>query len=102
LYARMFQTISPLAIRYDLTVNSAFAGNDYAGIAESVLKKRGTVLMVWNHTYVAELARRLGVVSPPAWPGKDFDSIWIITYPQGKAELSLDREGLSPSTTCID
>ena len=102
LHARMFQTVTPLAIRYDLEINSGFGGNDFAGLADSVLKRTGTVLMVWNHTYIVELAKRLGVQSPPVWNGKDFDSIWVITYAQGKAVLTLDKEGLSPSNTCSD
>lgn len=102
LHARMYQTVTPLAIRYDLEVNSGFAGNDFVGLSDSVLKRTGTVLMVWNHSYVMELAEHLGVQSPPIWSGKDFDGIWIITYPQGKAVLTLDREGLSPSYQCSD
>jgi hypothetical protein len=100
LHARMFQTVTPMAIRYDLTIDSTFAGNDYAGIVKSVFKKTGTVLMVWNHTYIQELAKRLGVAAPPSWEGKDFDSIWVVTFSQGKAELTVEHEGLTPSTAC--
>lgn len=100
LHARMFQTVTPLAIKYDLTVNTEFGGTDFAAIAEDVLKKTGTVLMVWNHSAVRELASKLGVSMPPPWDDEDYDTIWIITFPDGKATLSIDYEGIAPSPDC--
>jgi hypothetical protein len=99
-HARMFQTISPFAIRYNLSINSKFSGNDYANVAKSVLEKTGTVLLVWNHSSIPSLVTKLGVSQPPRWEDNDFDSIWIISYPNGKAVLSIDKEGLSPSPDC--
>jgi hypothetical protein len=99
-HARMFQTISPFAIRYGLSINSQFAGNDYANLVKSILANKGTVLLVWNHTYIPALAAKLGVSQAPRWPDDDYDSVWIITYPEGKARLSIDREGLRPSAEC--
>jgi len=99
-HARMFQTVTPFAVKYNLTINSKFDKNDYSNISENVLKKTGTVLMVWEHSSIQSLAEKLGVKSPPSWDGKDFDSIWVITYPSGKAELSPDKEGITPSLDC--
>ncbi len=99
-HARMFQTITPFAVKYNLTVNGKFDTTDYSNIAENVLKKTGTILMVWEHSAIQSLAEKLGVKSPPPWDGKDYDSIWVITYPKGKAVLSFDKEGVSPSTEC--
>lgn len=99
-HARMFQTISPFAIRYNLSINSKFSGNDYSTVAKSVLEKTGTILLVWNHSSIPLLAAKLGVNRPPRWAEDDFDSIWIINYPHGKAVLSIDKEGLSPSPDC--
>ena len=99
-HARMFQTITPFAVKYNLTVNAKFDENDYSNIAENVLKKTGTVLMVWEHSSIQSLAEKLGVKSPPPWDGKDYDSIWVITYPNGKALLAFDKEGITPSPDC--
>lgn len=101
-HARMFQTIAPMAVRYNLTVNSAFAADAYADVSDSVRHKAGTVLMVWNHTDIPELAKALGIDAPPRWADGDFDSIWVIRYTAGKAVLSLDSEGLTPATACAD
>ena len=99
-HARMFQTITPFAVKYNLTINGKFDTNDYSDIAESVLKKTGTVLMVWEHSAISSLAEKLGVKKAPSWDDNDFDSIWIITYPNGKAVLTSDKEGITPASDC--
>ena len=99
-HARMFETIVPFAVKYGLDVNSEFQVDGYAAIAERVLGKNGTVLMVWQHDAIPALAANLGVANPPKWKDKDFDSIWIITFASGKASLAIDHEALSPSQNC--
>lgn len=99
-HARMFQTVSPFAIQYNLTLDSQFDEKDVSKVADSVQKKSGTVLLVWEHSAIPDLAAALGVKNPPAWAGSDFDSIWIVTYKHGDASLSFDQEGLQPSADC--
>jgi hypothetical protein len=99
-HARMFQTITPFAIKYNLTVDSKFDEKNTSEVADDVLKKTGTVLMVWEHSEIQSLATNLGVKSAPAWKGNDYDSIWVITYQNGKAVLSSDKEGITPSPDC--
>ena len=99
-HSRMFQTVTPFAVKYDLIINSKYEATNYAAVAKSVQKKSGSVLMVWSHSEMPELATALGVDNPPKWKGADFDSMWIVTYAKGKAELTVEQEGLSPSETC--
>ena len=99
-HARMFQTVSPFAIKYNLTVDSKYEKDDYSKVAKNVLEKTGTVLMVWEHKAIPHIAEQLGVKNPPSWEDQDFDSIWVITYPKGEAELSIGQEGLNPSADC--
>ena len=99
-HSRMFQTVTPFAVKYDLTINSKYDESELNAAAKSVLKKTGTVLMVWQHSAIPDLARALGVDNPPKWKGADFDSMWIVTYASGTAELTLEQEGLSPPKSC--
>jgi hypothetical protein len=101
-HARMFQTITPFAIKYNLTVNSAYGEKDTSKAAADVMKKTGTVLMVWEHSNIQALAISLGAKSAPPWPsGNDFDSIWVVTYQKGIATLTTtDSEGITPSPDC--
>ena len=97
---RMFQTISPFAIKYNLPINSKYGADENEKIAKSVFKKEGLVLMVWEHNAIHTLASALGVDEAPQWADTDFDSVWIIKYQYGKAKLSIDKEGLNPSAEC--
>ena len=99
-HSRMFQTVTPFAVKYDLSINSKYAVDDYKDVAKSVFKKNGTVLMVWSHAEITNLASTLGVEDAPTWNDADFDGMWIITYPNGKALLTLDSEGLHPQLNC--
>jgi hypothetical protein len=80
---RMFQTVSPFAIKQNLYINSSFKESDTTGAANDVLTRRGVVLMVWEHGNIPPLALALGVPAskvPVKWKGHDFDSIWTIEY----------------------
>jgi hypothetical protein len=99
-HSRMFQTISPFAIKYNLPINSKYSADENEKITKSVFKKDGLVLMVWEHSAIQALAVALGVDDAPQWADADFDSVWLINYQDGKARLTLDREGINPSATC--
>jgi hypothetical protein len=99
-HSRMFQTISPFAIKYNVPINSKYSADENDKIAKSVFKKTGTVLMVWEHSAIQPLASTLGVGNPPQWEDADFDSIWMISYHDNKATLMMDKEGLKPSLAC--
>ena len=99
-HSRMFQTISPFAIKYNLHINSKYSSDENEKIAKSVFKKDGLVLMVWEHSAIQALAGALGVKDTPPWADKDFDSIWVINYQDGKAILTMDKEGINPAMDC--
>ena len=99
-HSRMFQTATPIAIKYDVAINSKYNQTDFVDVAHSVLEKNGTVLMVWSHGEIPALAKALGIDSALDWGKKDFDSIWRITFEDGKATLSKDIEGLNPLENC--
>lgn len=99
-HSRMFQTISPFAIKYNLPINSKYSADENEKIAKSVFNKDGLVLMVWEHSAIQALAGALGVKDAPQWADKDFDSVWIINYQDGKAMLTMDKEGINPAMEC--
>lgn len=99
-HARMFETVVPIAVKYNLTINSKFDEKDTAGIAAEIKAEKGTVLVVWEHSVIAGIAHVLGITDTLDWPRDDYDSIWIVTISNGKATLSKDKEGLNPSDEC--
>lgn len=99
-HARMFQTISPFASAYDVSINSKYSGSSFDGIIKDLDKKQGIVLFVWDHENIAALAKALGVQGKLDWSGADFDSVWIITGKKKNRVLQRDREGIVPSKNC--
>jgi len=99
----MQQTITPFVKKYGLTLNSKYKVSDIKGITKNIRKQEGTVLVVWEHKGLVEIAKQLGVKEKLNWKADDFDSIWIITFSKkGKARLAVDHEGLRPSAKCPD
>jgi hypothetical protein len=101
---RMMQTVLPYAVQHNLTINSDYAPDEIKGLARELRHLRGTVLLVWEHHNIVEIAAALGIAELQEWPDDDFDSIWTITFrqgrPKGKARqpvLRKAREGLRPS-----
>jgi hypothetical protein len=98
--SRMLQTISPYAIKYNLAINSSYDEEDAKGLSGALLKERRTVFIVWEHRNIAPILRCLGIKDDLKWPSDDFDSIWIVTFNNGKAILFKDEERLNPSLGC--
>jgi hypothetical protein len=98
---RMFQTVSPFAIKYNLTINSSFEEEDAAGLTSELAGKKGTILIVWEHSKIKPIIKALGLtVKGLQWPDDDFDSIWIVTYKKRVPVLTMDKEGISPAADC--
>ncbi|MBL7727547.1 MAG: hypothetical protein JNM68_07680 [Dinghuibacter sp.] len=100
---RMFQTVTPFAVQYNLTINSKYAETDTVKVTQDVMTKNGVVLMVWEHTNIPGLARNFGITGEDlTWKGTDFDSMWIISFPTGGGAPTLvkTQEGLKPSANC--
>jgi len=98
--ARMYQTAVPLAVKYNLGINSKYDVDDVAGLAQSLLKKEGTTLVVWEHKKINNIVKALGVEQKIDWADDDYDSIWIITFQDGKAVLTTDKEGIKAAANC--
>jgi len=100
-HARMFETVTPLAAKYNLKINTSHAEKDSINMAADLQTKTGTVLIVWEHKAIAPIIRALGISAPDLkWPDDDYDSIWIVTFVNGKAVLTKDKEGITPSAAC--
>ncbi len=101
---RMMQTVLPYAVQHNLTINSDYAPDEVKGLARQLRRHRGTVLLVWEHHNIVKIAAALGIAEPLEWPDEDYDSIWTITFqegkPRGKAKrpvLAKDQQGIEPS-----
>ena len=99
-HARMFETMTPTAVRFNLVVNSKFDENDYNAVATELMSKKGTILVIWEHKAISGIIHALGVTDELSWPSDDYDSIWIVSVKEGKVSFSKDSEGLKPPEDC--
>jgi hypothetical protein len=100
-HLRMLETIIPFAVKYNVSINSKYDVDDVKEMAGAILKTNGYALVVWEHDKIDNLAKALGVdAKGMKWPGEDFDSIWIITFQNGKATLATDKENINPPNDC--
>ena len=104
---RMLQTVMPYAVQHRLTINSDFMVENTKAFARQLRRLRGTVLVVWEHHSIVEIARDLGLQNATEWPDDDFDSIWTISFggggAKGKAKrpaLAKSRQHIRPSAIC--
>jgi hypothetical protein len=101
-HSRMFQTITPLAIKYNLVVSTVFNSTDYALLAKNLQNRKGTVIITWEHKGIPQIVKALGVAENLTWPDEDYDSIWIISFENGHARLVKDKEDLNPSKSGVN
>jgi hypothetical protein len=79
---RPLETLTPLAQKLGLPIDSTIAPDDAAAAAEAATLTPGTTLMAWEHHAIPAIAAALGDVqpAPPAkWPESRFDVIWVFT-----------------------
>ena len=98
---RTQETVAPAAAALKLAVQAPFLGKDYKQLARQILGNPAyagkTVLICWNHDVISELAAELGVSPrPPAWKGKEFDRVYVISYRGKAATLTIMAENLRP------
>ncbi len=99
-HARMFETVVPLATKYNLNIDSKFEETDSTGVAKDIMSKKGTVLVVWEHKALISIIHALGAQYTTEWKGDNYDTIVIITFKDGKPIVTMDSEGLNPSDDC--
>lgn len=82
---RSVETVSPLAEKLGLRIDTRFADDDYRKLAAELRtdpKYAGkTVLVCWHHGNLPELAAALGAAGvPESWKDGEFGRVWVVTY----------------------
>ena len=77
---RPLETITPLAEKLGIKINSNFARGDFDEMLESAFTRKGAVLICWQREYIPRIALHiLGQTKsvPRDWPEDRFDLIWV-------------------------
>ena len=111
-YIRPLITIEPTAIRLGLPVNARFAVDDLEELQKELLSpdySNALVFVAWEHLKLDLLVKNMmkalgaepGLV--PEWPGKDYDSIYVLKIRTEGDKRSItfqhDQEGLDGLST---
>ncbi|WP_027500592.1 histidine phosphatase family protein [Rhodococcus sp. UNC363MFTsu5.1] len=79
---RSLQTISPLADKLGVEVDTDIGRSEVKALAKRVLRTPGPVLISWQREYLPEIVDALGEIDstpPDPWPEDRFDVIWLLT-----------------------
>ncbi len=96
---RCVQTLEPTARHLGLTIRVPRDRDDFALLARELLRDKSlrgkNVVVCWVHDFLPDFAAALGVKPPPPkWKDSDYDTAYVITFPEGKATLEREKEKL--------
>ena len=101
------ETVTPLAARLGLQVDTGYAKGGEAALAKECADRQGPTLICWQHEEIPAIVAAFGQVTPapPAsWPDDRFDVVWVLTpASSGWAlhqvpQLVLDGDSAQPIT----
>ncbi|MEN9866222.1 MAG: hypothetical protein RL748_1812 [Pseudomonadota bacterium] len=78
--ARPLETITPLAAKLNMQVNSSFKKEALADMVAAAKASKGVVLISWQHEDIPAIANLIIPAPntiPQKWPGDRFDVVWV-------------------------
>lgn len=89
---RPLETVSELAAKLGLTVNTDFLKGGEQSLADALTGLAGVTLVCWQHEAIPEIADKLGASGYPSpWPGARFDVIWRFTRSTAGGTWTFDQ-----------
>ena len=85
---RPIETITPLAERLAIKINSDFQRSDIESMIEEVFSRKGVVLICWQREYIPEIASLIlgnKKIAPSDWPEDRFDMIWVFDLQRSRS-----------------
>jgi hypothetical protein len=77
---RPLETLTPLAQKLAIRINSTFARSDFESMLDEVVGCKGVVLICWQREYIPDIASHIlgnTNVAPSNWPEDCYDMIWV-------------------------
>ena len=77
---RPVETITPLAERLAIKVNTNFSKFESEEMLDEAFLCSGVVLVCWQHELIPKIANRIlgdKTTAPQAWPEDRFDMVWV-------------------------
>jgi len=77
---RPLETITPLAEKLALKINTEYARSEIESMIDEVFQCKGVVLICWQREYIPEIASYIlgnKKAAPSNWPEDCYDMIWV-------------------------
>jgi hypothetical protein len=91
---RPIETITPLAEKLAIRINSNFAKDDAKEMVEEVFLCAGVVLICWQHNFIPKIANYIlgnKTTAPQDWPEDRFDMVWVFDRDSKTAQYSFKQ-----------
>ena len=91
---RSTQTITPLAEKLAIRINSKFPRFEVTEMLEEVFLCNGVALICWQREYIPQIADQIlgdKTVAPEDWPEDRFDMIWVFDRDPSSATYSFKQ-----------
>jgi hypothetical protein len=91
---RPLETLTPLAQKLAIRVNSKFQRADYESMLDDALSCKGVVLICWQREYIPQIASYIldnNKTIPPAWPEDCYDMIWVFDLVRSSARYTFKQ-----------
>jgi hypothetical protein len=91
---RPIETITPLAEKLAIKINSSFQRGEFKDMLAEVFSRKGAVLICWQREYIPDIASHiLGKknTAPTNWPEDRFDMIWVFDLNRSSAKYKFKQ-----------
>ncbi|HUC61920.1 MAG TPA: hypothetical protein VMF53_08175, partial [Alphaproteobacteria bacterium] len=92
---RPYQTILPLSLKLNLSVDTKHKKKDYDKMVAKALGRSGVVLVAWQHQDIPSIGNEIlsqtgtsGITVPQSWPGARYDLVWVFDRPTGTGPIT--------------
>jgi hypothetical protein len=91
---RPIETLTPLAQKLGVRINSSFPRSDFESMLDEVFSCKGVVLICWQREYIPEIASYIlgsKKIAPSDWPEDCFDMIWVFDLVRSSAKYTFKQ-----------
>jgi hypothetical protein len=91
---RPVETLTPLAQKLAIRINSGFQRSEFESMLEEVLSCKGVVLICWQREYIPQIASYIlgnKNTAPHDWPEDCFDMIWVFDLARSSSKYTFKQ-----------
>lgn len=91
---RPMETVTPLAEKLAVRINSSFQRAEIESMLEEVVSCKGVVLICWQREYIPEIASHIlgnKKIAPAEWPDDCFDMIWVFDLHPSRSKYTFKQ-----------